>query len=108
MGFPEWFRVDLDFGLASGGGASRKHAAVDGNRFYTQIGNAVCPPVVTALAEPLLEEMCILGHEAGSSTGVREHVVVDCHSSKRKREIERHACATRPDCGCAQVFVLEQ
>jgi len=106
MGFAEWFRVDLDFGVASGGGASQKHASVDGNRFYAQIGNAVCPPVVTALAEPLLKEMRIVGQEATSD--FLKHMEVDCHNSKRKREVERHACSTRPACACAKVFVLQQ
>eukprot|EP01043_Picozoa_sp_COSAG02_P036909 COSAG02_NODE_2736_length_8130_cov_4.458722_4_plen_105_part_00 len=104
MGFPEWFRVDLDFGVASGGGASQKHAAIDGNRFYAQIGNAVCPPVVTALAEPLLKEMRIVGEPSDCP----ETMEVDCHNSKRKREVERHACDTRPTCACAKIFVLEQ
>lgn len=103
MGFPEWFRVDLDFGVGSGGGASQNHAAVDGNRFYAQIGNAVCPPVVTALAEPLLKAMCIGSQEA--TTGILDNMEVDCRSSKRKREVERHTCATRPACACAKVFV---
>ena len=67
MGFPEWFRVDLSFGLA--GGAEKQPAAggaaghVDANRFYAQIGNAVCPPVVTAIAGPLL---AALGCEAAT------------------------------------------
>lgn len=66
MGFPEWFRVDLSFGLA--GGAEKEGQAgggghVDANRFYAQIGNAVCPPVVTAIAGPLL---AALGCEAAT------------------------------------------
>lgn len=110
MGFPEWFRVDLDFGLASGGGATKKHEAVDGNRFYAQIGNAVCPPIVTALAGPLLDLMNIPRHDstfAEVSAGRTEHSMeIDCQRSKRKREMERHACAARPECGCSKVFVL--
>ena len=107
MGFPEWFRVDLDFGLATGGKPGKAQGAVDGNRFYAQIGNAVCPPVVTALAEPLLEQMHIEGlRDSPELSASRvDSMMVDGHSSKRKREAERQSCATRPVCGCARVFV---
>ena len=108
MGFPEWFRVDLDFGVGRAGGATQTQTAIDGNRFYAQIGNAVCPPVVTAIACPLLEEMQIVADGSGSQASAQERTVVDCSNGKRKREVERLPCATRPECGCAKVFVLEQ
>jgi|EP01046_Picozoa_sp_COSAG06_P004928 hypothetical protein len=125
MGFPEWFRVDLGFGLAGGGargdrGSAPDDGAVDGNRFYAQIGNAVCPPVVTSLAEPLLEAMGVpldrgdgsgtttcMGASAAAATGAAQanSMSVDGEGGKRKREVEKQPCAERPGCACAGIFV---
>ena len=52
MGFPESFMVP--------GYPTREHGskAYDAYvRFYHQIGNAVCPPVISALAEPILRAL---------------------------------------------------
>ena len=51
---------------------------MDGNRFYHQIGNAVCPPVVAAVCAQLLAAMGLPsqptsakppGEEAGEGAG---------------------------------------
>ena len=52
MGFPDSFVVP--------GHPTREHGSMAYDaytRFYHQIGNAVCPPVVKAIAEPILEAL---------------------------------------------------
>ena len=49
MGFPESFTIPGHPDQARGGKPYERHL-----RFYHQIGNSVCPPVVRAIAEPLL------------------------------------------------------
>ena len=63
MGFPDTFVVDLAFGLSGGRPAKIHKSSSDGtdncfpdaNRFFVQVGNAVCPPIVAAIAAQLLK-----------------------------------------------------
>ena len=51
MGFPDAFSVDHGHGGPGGRGGG---GSADANVVYAQLGNAVCPPVVCAIAAPLL------------------------------------------------------
>lgn len=118
MGFPDTFKVDLAFGLAGGATApvgqkkqqknQKQHNSESGsvgaeinrgqqghgeqqeaNRFYVQIGNAVCPPIVTAIAAQLLDH-CGLRLRAGggpvstataAANKTEPRLPRDCHAS---------------------------
>ena len=57
MGFPDSFRIPADAASASdalSAAERRRRGNVGGGRWYKQIGNAVCPPVVKAIGAELL------------------------------------------------------
>lgn len=55
MGFPESFRIPIEIGISAKG--KKLNGDKCESQFYCQIGNAVCPPVIQAIASEMLRAL---------------------------------------------------